>query len=274
MGVMQEIKTVEELQKIELEILKYIDKVCKENSLTYFLAYGTLIGAIRHKGFIPWDDDVDIQMPRDDYNKLCEILKKENGRYKLLDHKDGLGYMYPFAKVIDSNTRLIETGLMETVNMGVYIDIFPIDGTPNDPKKRAKYLKKCSFIEKMRYFSISPRKEIEHRNPLINIFRIILWKSLRKIGYQRIIDYLDKCVQLYPVEYSDVIGTICVMFNEKEIMPKDKYLNKINVKFEDAVFCAPEQYDYILTKMYGEYMVKPPVEQQKSHHYFEAWWLD
>ena len=76
---MQELKTVEELQKIELEILKYIDKVCKENSLTYFLAYGTLIGAIRHKGFIPWDDDVDIQMPRDDYNKLCEILKKENG---------------------------------------------------------------------------------------------------------------------------------------------------------------------------------------------------
>ena len=126
----------------------------------------------------------------------------------------------------------------------------------------------------MRYFSISPRKEIEHRNPLINIFRIILWKSLRKIGYQRIIDYLDKCVQLYPVEYSDVLGTICVMFNEKEMMPKDKYLNKISVRFEDAVFCAPEQYDYILTKMYGEYMVKPPVEQQKSHHYFEAWWLN
>ena len=139
---MQEIKTVEELQKIELEILKYIDKVCKENNLTYFLAYGTLIGAIRHKGFIPWDDDVDIQMPRDDYNKLCDILKEENGRYKLLDHKEGLGYIYPFAKVIDSNTRLIETGLTETVNMGVYIDIFPIDGTPNDFKKRKKYLKK------------------------------------------------------------------------------------------------------------------------------------
>lgn len=135
----------EEVRKLELEILIKFAEYCEKYHLRYFLAYGTLIGAIRHKGFIPWDNDVDVVMPRPDYNRFMQLIKDENiGEYfRVLDYHDVK--TFPFAKVVDNRTKLSEKFLI-TDTLGIYIDVFPMDGLPDDERKRKKIEKRLRYI--------------------------------------------------------------------------------------------------------------------------------
>ena len=120
--------TVDDARKVELGILKYIDSVCRSNNIPYCLDYGTLLGAIRHKGFIPWDDDIDISMKRDDYERFVELMQSNTpSQYRLLTDKTCEGYYYEYGKMVDTSTRLVETDIMEIPEMGVWVDIFPKD---------------------------------------------------------------------------------------------------------------------------------------------------
>ena len=118
--------TDKEVKQIELDILEYVHNFCEENGLKYIMNYGTLIGAVRHKGFIPWDDDIDISMPRADYEKLIASFPK-NGRYKILDHRTSKDYFNNFVKVIDTNTKIVDNRNDKTYESGLFIDIFPMD---------------------------------------------------------------------------------------------------------------------------------------------------
>jgi len=122
------IEDIEEIQKVDLEILRFFDNVCRENNLTYFLSGGTLLGAIRHKGFIPWDDDVDLVMPRKDFEKLIEILDKSDSNYKLFIPGCSEDYFYTFGKLVDTRTVLDEFDYCPIKGMGLYIDIFIMTG--------------------------------------------------------------------------------------------------------------------------------------------------
>ena len=126
----------EEAKRVELDILLHVAKFCDEHGLRYFLAYGTLIGAVRHKGFIPWDDDIDIQMPREDYEKLLELYPKENTdeKYFLLA-PEMKGAHHPYAKIIDTRTVKKELGAKKNNPLGVDIDVFPLDGQPDGDKE-------------------------------------------------------------------------------------------------------------------------------------------
>ena len=126
--------SLKEIQKIELDILLYLDKVCRENDIKYYLSSGTLLGAIKYQGFIPWDEDIDVIFLREDYNKLIKCFENETGRYKLLSIYNSKDYYYPFAKLVDTKTTLIENS--KPINdMGVYIDIVPMDGYLDDKFK-------------------------------------------------------------------------------------------------------------------------------------------
>ena len=115
--------SVEELKKLELDILKYLKNVCSENGLTYYLAFGTLLGAVRHKGFIPWDDDIDVWMPREDYEKLKIIMRnKVNSRYLFVTPKEYKNYGVAFGKIIDKKTLLVEESYSSEYDLGVYIN--------------------------------------------------------------------------------------------------------------------------------------------------------
>ena len=132
---MRDITELEELHQIELDMLKEIDRICRRENIQYYLAGGTLLGAVRHKGFIPWDDDIDIAMARDEYERFLKVMKKERHPYlKIFAMEFDKEYQYTFAKVVDTRTRLIEEIGKDLPDMGVFIDIFPIDGLGNDRK--------------------------------------------------------------------------------------------------------------------------------------------
>lgn len=136
----------EEIKQIELNLLLKLDEICKKYKLRYYLCGGTLLGAVRHKGFIPWDDDIDVLMPREDFEKLLRLEKAET-RYGGKDCflKSG-NSIYPFIKLINTNTVLKEKYLSEEFTTGIWIDIFPLDGMPDDEKLSQRNLRKLNFI--------------------------------------------------------------------------------------------------------------------------------
>ena len=119
--------TLDEVKKIQLEILAYIDSFCKKNNISYFINYGTLLGAVRHKGFIPWDDDIDISMDREYYNMFIEKFNQDSSKYKILSLDTDKAYFNNFIKVVDTTTKIVDNRNYKTFSCGVFVDIFPMD---------------------------------------------------------------------------------------------------------------------------------------------------
>ncbi len=264
--------SVDKVKEIALSILIDVADFCEEHNLRYYLAYGTLLGAIRHKGFIPWDDDIDIQMPRDDYDKFIEIYNSENksNKYRLVCPDDA-DAKHTFVKVIDTNTVKIESGTdyTETGNLGIDIDVFPIDGQPDDVVAFVRFYNKKRFYYKIWNYLISDRKQF---TPIQKIryfaIRIIYNKT-------RLIKIIDKQHRKYDYNESRYVGTTASLFNSiRNRFEKEWYDESVYVEFEQHLLRAPKAYDKILEKRYGDYMQLPPPEQQKTHHYFTAFILN
>ena len=247
-----------------------VAKICDSNNLKYFLGYGTLLGAVRHKGFIPWDDDVDILMPRKDYEQLRKIWDRDN-RYKLLDCRDDKKYIYPFMKVIDTKTKLEEHDVEEQADLGLYIDIFSYDGVSSDAEKRQAFLKKCERLEKLRLYSMLSMDKILHEDAKKNFGRKILWKVLRMIGPARISRKMEKFIAKNTVEDAEWMGCLCTRFSDREIMKKEIWEETIQLEFEGKMYKAPKEYDKMLTTNYGDYMTLPPEEKRCLAHNFKVW---
>ena len=260
----------EELKQIELDILKFVADFCNKNELKYFLAYGTLIGAIRHKGFIPWDDDIDIWMPRDDYNKLMDIFNQsETCHYKLLRPNDKCSY-HPYVKVIDTRTVKIEEDYKyKNGNLGVDIDIFPLDGQPTDDNEYIKWYNKLQ-----RYYWAYPFLFLKHCKKIKRIIGIPIIKLISG-GKKNI---LNKTAQLhlkYPYSKTDFVGSIESCYNTKcDRYKKEWFDQTIEFEFEGATFKVPSEYDKILTQIYGDYMQLPPEEKRITHHSNKCYWVD
>lgn len=265
MKLISDIKT---LQAIELDIMSYIDRVCRDNGLKYFLAYGTLIGAVRHGGFIPWDDDIDILMPRDDYRKLCRIVRAEKKRYRIVEHIHTAGYRYGFAKVFDSHTKLEENVRRGGKGMGVYVDVFPYDGYPGSVR-----LRMINILGKLRHWEMRgfhSMKSEEH--PWKNVFRYILYGCIRIVGYKPLLALSQKLACARTVEQSELVGCFSgFMDNEKEVFHRVSVERLKDAEFEGRMFLIPEGYDELLRNMYGDYMKLPPESERVSNHDFKAW---
>ena len=185
-----------EIQKKAYEILCDIDDFCKENDIKYYLSGGTCLGAVRHKGFIPWDDDIDIMMPRPDYNRFLREYVSKN--YIAL--KPNQGHFF-FAKVYDPKTEMIESGVdyKKIKPIGVSIDIFPLDGMVDDEKEYKRRVKLSSFFETLLRLSNQPI--FYRKNPLKAINRIIP----RMIGSRNLVKIIEKIDQKYDYEKSDFV---------------------------------------------------------------------
>jgi len=160
--------TLQELKDIEFDILKMFDAFCKENNIRYFFAYGTLLGAIRYKGFIPWDDDVDVLVPREDYDRLLKLFT-DSEQYRLYAYEREPKYRYPFAKLCDMTTRKDEGGYENGVELGVDIDIFPLDAWDNDLEKAKKEAK--TIGRNMAYLGYTKLKKPDSRTPVKRFVR-------------------------------------------------------------------------------------------------------
>ena len=257
---MKAITDIKEFQQISLNILKFVDKVCKEHDIKYCLGYGTALGAVRHSGFIPWDDDIDILMTRDNYNKFLDVMKSINdSKYKCIAFPD---IYYKFAKVVDSDTIVEEINKKKINDMGIYIDIFPIDNL--NPKTAKKDLRMADTYKTLALLAASTKFEKSDDGLLTTIIKwpirlfakIFRWKFWANKAIKRSTKYNSM--------ETDLVSPYDAT-REKAIYNKSMFENLITVKFEDAEFPIMADYDKYLTLSYGDYMKLPP-EEKRIHH--------
>lgn len=262
---MKEIKA-DELKSIQLGILQEVSDFCESHNITFFLAYGTLIGAIRHNGYIPWDDDIDIAMPRPDYERFIRVFNENKSHVQVVSMHNNEHYGNSFAKVHDTRTTINET-LYKRDIFGVYIDVFPIDGVKD------KYqIKKIWLINKFLHTKKANFTQRKLSKKIINFFgKIILFP----FSVHFILRCIDRMSQKYPFGSTPYAGGICdTVVGERAMINVEVFKGVLQHDFEGRSFPIPIGYDKWLRRIYGDYMQLPPIEKRTTHHVFIAWWKD
>ena len=263
---------LEESKQIQINILSYVDKICKEHNIRYSLYGGTLIGAIRHKGFIPWDDDIDIIIPRCDYNRFIRVFDNANGIFILHSLENDSTYEFPYAKVEDCRTILIEES--KTNNYGIAIDVFPCDYVGNTKKEAIKFVKRRDIIRKL-YLAklvIPSIRNTWYKRWAIRLLKGLLFfipiRSLAALRSKQAKQIKEK------TKYSaDVV--LVSNYGIKEIIPTELFDNLNEVEFEGLKFSAFEHYDIYLGSVFGNYMQLPPENKRVSPHTLEGmYWIN
>lgn len=263
--------TLQELKEIEFDLLKVFDAFCRENNIRYFLAYGTLLGAVRYKKFIPWDDDVDLLIPREDYNRMLSLFR-DSDRYRMFAFEKDEDYRFPFAKLCDMTTRKDEFGYHSGPELGVDIDLFPLDAWDDDldrAKKEAKYIKK-----NMSYLGLAKLKKPDSVNPVKRLVKGMVMAFCKMFGHKYFIRKILKASDKPEQKGNNYVGakSWCV-YGERGIIPAEAFAEAVEIEFEGQLFPAPVGYDTYLTCLYGDYLPEPPKEKQKTHHSFKAYRL-
>ena len=264
---MKEISDIKEFQRIEFDILKDLHRFCESHGIRYFLCGGTLLGAVRHKGFIPWDDDIDIGMLRPDYERF--IREYSSPRYAVRSLEFG-NYTQAFAKVVDTNTMVKEHGTT-LPDMGVWLDIFPYDGAPSRDyclmeTKQWKRFQQLILTLNMPLF--------EHGWSWRRHFVVLALLPFRFLPRSFFASRLDRIAKRHSVTDSPYIGCQIWGYGGKEILPRSVFESTIPVQFEGFHSYAMSGWHDYLTSLYGDYMTPPPPEKRKSTHDFKAWWKD
>lgn len=260
---------IDEIKKIEIDILKRVDEYCKVNELEYCLAYGTLLGAVRHNGFIPWDDDIDIFMPRKSYECFLKLFNLENDRYRVIHVDNTANYPYPFAKVIDTYTYLNEKRFVP-YELGVYIDIFPLDFV-GDSLEQSKRLNRS--IEKRRKLLKIKTLNLKYYTGLKKIVLIVLKLVTSPFKSFFLIKKIDKLSKKYSEKRTKYIASMVALnYGTREIFETELFDEYTKIPFENVKFNVPLEYEKILKLIYGDYMILPALEDRVAHHPFEAGW--
>lgn len=262
----EEIKTDPELRKLQLrlsEILEQVDRACRKAGICYYIFYGTLLGAIRHKGFIPWDNDIDIAMPREEYEKFMQMASQILPAYlELKEYRCTKGYPYAFAKVEDCRTTLIEKKIKHLdPHAGIYIDVFPLDGMPRTAFRRYLHLKHVRYYNKLRYFLFrDPCKD--------NKLHKKLFLKLIRLFYSRegVMKKHQKLMRKYPFGTADYF---CEFDGGKATVMRKEILGKpCPVEFDGKSFYGVERVDECLKHLYGDYMQIPPENKRIQHKFY------
>lgn len=250
--------TIDEFKKAQLTILDEFISYCFYNNLEYFAIYGTLLGAVRHSGYIPWDDDIDIGMPRDSYDSFVKTYKSEI--FEIHNCESDKTYPYPFSKLSLKKTSMIEKD--SSFDFGINIDIFPIDRFPDNPLKQKFLLKIISFLLRLITIQYSNKKDK-------STLRFVLKKALLPLP----VSFLGKLMNILSKSFSGCkfSGVICWGEKEKEIIPADVFYNSVFCKFEDRDIKIPSKYDVYLKSIYGDYMKLPPESARVNRHFFTAY---
>ena len=258
----------EEAKELMLSLLLKFAGYCQEHNLRYFLAYGTLLGAVRHKGYIPWDNDIDVWMPRPDYERFRVMAASDpvSPEMSCLDYHETR--TFPFLKAIDNRTALREHFLVTEENLGLYIDIFPLDGLPDDDRKIRKILSKSETYNKL--FALANYRFNTGSSKVIRFMKNIFYPILRLLSNRWICERINRLCEDYNFDKSFYVGNIVWGYPSKERLQK-AWFEPTEGIFEHHNFVIPKGYDSILRTYYGDYMRIPPKEKRVTHYYDVNW---
>lgn len=266
-----------ESQMLQLDILLALADHCQTHGLTYYIAYGTLLGAVRHQGFIPWDDDIDVWMPREDYNRLIESFNTavKVPYYRLIAPMDAIS-RHSFVKIIDTRTVKIETNFDYAPGaLGVDIDVFPLDGQPEDADTYRKWFAKLEKCYQKADFPMRLSHECRRKRYLLALINLFGGKRHR-MGTWIKRHYLKKAQRLhgkYPVHGSKYIGVAEHCFScENERYEARCFEKIVRLPFEGHLFQAPAELDAVLRQTYDDYWALPPEPQRFGHFVDQVFW--
>lgn len=262
-----ELLTLKETQQVYLELLEEFDKVCIEHGLRYDLCGGSMLGAVRHGGYIPWDNDIDLSMPRPDYERMLEL--KQAGILGLPKHRDLVSerdetFPRHFARFIRHDVKRVSEMAEDWDCPYIGIDIFPLDGIPADEKRFAKQVKKIRRLRRLLLTSVE-KKGTSRRGKAAAMVKNLYRPILRLVGCFRFAHMLDKECQRVDYETAEYVGIISGMYGLKERWRKADMLPQQSFDFEGLQVPGFANYDIYLTNLYGDYMKLPPEEQRIPH---------
>ena len=268
---MRQFESLDEIKGIELAILKEVHTFCEENNLKYFLAYGTLLGSIRHNGFIPWDDDIDIWMLREDYDFFEERFPEWGAKRNLYiagPHSKEHFLPRHMLKVCDDRTVLMESKYKNHNSMGLFIDIFPLDRISENPVIQKAVLK---IVRSYKYRIIA--SNLDKNSSVYKNFNFIkkMATILGSKGNPR--SLVEKYVKLAKRFSDNNSGLVTAFYSARpNVYSLKDFVPAVLHDFEDAQFYIPNGYDAILRKQYGDYMKLPPEEKRVPEHTMEAFY--
>ena len=252
-------------------ILNKIMSICEENNIRWFVGYGGCIGAIRHKGCIPWDDDIDVCIPRPDYDRFVEIAKKEDlGNYELAVINETPEYFEHFVRMFDKSSTILFDAWHTHVS-GIFVDIFPLDGAADGKiEKNHKRFLFWQKISRQSHYRFNKSKRLEvlksggYRGYVLIVLTSIFRNYLQKVSIRMI----EKIIRKYPYEDSEYCTFYASVYGMKHVIPKKWVEETIYVPFEDVQIRIPKYYHEYLTHLYGDYMTPPPIENRDDRHAF------
>lgn len=260
-----------ECRQIQLDILCEIKAVCERHELRYILDYGSLLGAVRHGGFIPWDDDIDVSMPRPDYERFKQIFESEMRAVSGIRLRSGMqgNLALPYVQVVNENTVAEKRGRRKAYAQAVWVDVFPVDGAGTGEKTEEIYRCYWKGIEKIRQIIGRYRP---YRNPRKQ-FRQFYFHYIKKLCLGKVVKEAERIMQTFDYDASDKVFCYQTVYGVREKNHKKYYEDRIEMSFEGISCKVPRDYDEKLRGIYGDYEVFPPEEERKGHE-FRAYYVE
>jgi len=267
------------VQQGALEVLKQLTDLCQAQGWRYFLTYGSMLGAVRNQGVIPWDDDIDIMMPRPDYEKLRTYFKQNAEALmplKLFEKETVPEYPHMIARISDQRYHLIFNNEKD-YGIGLFVDIYPLDGVGNDFEEAVRQVDKAKRIASLCFLTGRKSFAVDNtKSKLKMLLKVPTYFWAKMMGNSHYIRKLEKVAKIH--DYDDSAYVACVSWpagkkegRQRDVFKKEVFENLVDVPFEDTTMKIPQQYDHFLSVTYGDYMQPPPEDKRTTNHTYTAY---
>lgn len=270
-GFVLDLETLRKVQLVQLEILRDFHKICMDNHIPYQLYAGTLLGTVRHKGFIPWDDDVDVCMLRRDYDRFLEVCEKDlDHKYFIQNYNSDRNYPHQFSKMKKNKTTYIEKWYADLdIHHGIFIDVFPLDNVRTDTFLGKLHIRLMNFMWKINTSRFKSRN-LQHSRGINRIVRMLIYYILKLIPKNSMDRMVTRLATIYNKKETKWVGDMTLPINMEMVnsflLDREDFYDTIDGEFEGYRFPIPRDYHEVLTRNYGDYMTPPPIDKQEPHH--------